>query len=149
VSVTHSGGSSCNCGTVFYASFREIGYLAQEKVLHQFSNSSTDGGDPVGGLVVDPSGAFFGATSAGGTNGAGTAFEVIYSGFGSSVSVIYNYRAGTGDVPLAGFLLGGSHHGKVTLYGTASSGGASEGRTPAGGFGSSLVIVHNGGAGGG
>jgi uncharacterized repeat protein (TIGR03803 family) len=149
VGLTHSGGSGCNCGTVYYAKYPEIGYLAQEKVLHQFSNSSSDGGYPVGGLVVNSSGALFGATSGGGANLAGTAFELIYSGFGSSESVIYNYRPSTGDVPLAGYLLGVSHRGKVTLYGTASSGGTSDARTPSGGGGTGQVIVHNGGAGGG
>lgn len=148
VGVAHSGGSSCNCGTVYYAKFPEIGYLAQEKVLHQFGNSSADGGYPVGALVVDSSGALLGATSAGGTNGAGTAFRVTYSAFSASESVIFNYGRKDGSVPLAGFLLGASQGGKDTLYGTASSGGKSEGRTPAGGGGTGMVVVHEGGAGG-
>ena len=145
--VTASGGSSCGCGTVYYAQQPTSGTW-HETVLHQFSNSSGDGGYPVGGLVVDSTGALFGATSAGGTNGAGTAFELTYSGSGSTPSegVIYNYDPKTGTVPLAGFLLGSSGHGKETFYGTASSGGKSEGRRPGGG-GTAMIIVHEGGAG--
>ncbi|HEX4014044.1 MAG TPA: choice-of-anchor tandem repeat GloVer-containing protein [Candidatus Cybelea sp.] len=148
VGVTSSGGSGCNCGTVYYADYPEVGYLAQEKVLHQFSNSSSDGSNPVGGLVVDSSGALFGATSGGGKHGVGTAFRITYSGFSADESVIYNYGGKDGGVPLAGFLLGASLQGNDTLYGTTSIDGTSKSRRPSGLGGLGLVISHEGGSGG-
>lgn len=148
VGVTYSGGGSCNCGTVYQVKYPEVGYLAQERMLHQFSGSSDDGANPVGNVVVDSSGALLGATSAGGTNGVGTAFRVVYSAFSADESVIFDYGGSNGGVPLAGFLLGASRHGHDTLYGTASTSETSQARRPPGGPGVGLVITHNGGSGG-
>jgi hypothetical protein len=147
VGVTSAGGNSCNCGAVYYASRSASGPWS-ERVLHQFGNSATDGGYPVGGLVVDSHGVLYGATSAGGTNGLGTAFQLGYTGSSATESVIFNYSTKNGSVPLAGFLLKGSGSeaqplggGKIKLFGTASKGGKHK-------HGSAMIILHEGGSGG-
>ncbi|HLY01473.1 MAG TPA: choice-of-anchor tandem repeat GloVer-containing protein [Candidatus Cybelea sp.] len=142
VGTTSSGGNpKCDCGTVYYASVSSSGAWS-EKVLHAFTGSSADGQTPVGGLVADSTGALLGATNAGGVHGAGTAFEVTYSGAGRKAreSTIYDYDPSTGEAPLAGFALGSAHNQKEGLYGTASSDGKHDGGTV-------LVILHEVGSG--
>jgi uncharacterized repeat protein (TIGR03803 family) len=63
-----------NTGTVF-----KIDAAGKETVLYRFTggnNGSTDGKNPMGGLVMDAAGNLYGTTSIGGTNGAGTIFKV-------------------------------------------------------------------------
>lgn len=70
---TMQGGTSANCtlrcGTVF--EITPGGTLAS---LHAFN--STDGADPVAGLVRATDGSFYGTTEAGGTYGGGTVFRL-------------------------------------------------------------------------
>ncbi|HLY02795.1 MAG TPA: choice-of-anchor tandem repeat GloVer-containing protein [Candidatus Cybelea sp.] len=140
VGATKSGGASCNCGTVYYAS-RPASGSWPETVLHQFASGTGDGQSPAGGLVIDSSGAVLGATNAGGKKGAGAAFVVTYTGSGSSPieSVIYNYDKATGSAPLAGFAIAGSGT-TDRLFGTAGSGGKH-------GHGTGLIITHEQGGG--
>ena len=45
-------------------------------MLHSFNNDGTDGIDPYGGLIFDRSGNLYGTTGYGGTDNAGTVFEI-------------------------------------------------------------------------
>lgn len=63
------------CGVVFKLSPR-IGGGFIETVLHTFMSNGTDGTNPFGGLVFDSAGNLYGTTNAGGTNSAGTVFEI-------------------------------------------------------------------------
>lgn len=68
--VTGSGGAFGQ-GTIFSISSTGI-----ETILHSF-NSSTDGGQPVAGLVRGPHGALYGTANTGGANNAGTVFKIV------------------------------------------------------------------------
>jgi uncharacterized repeat protein (TIGR03803 family) len=71
------GGDGCGgdgCGTVFQLAPGANGTWS-ETVLHSFQHNKF-GWAPVGGLILDSSGDLFGTTSTGGTQGAGTAFEI-------------------------------------------------------------------------
>lgn len=74
--VTIQGGAN-NHGTIFELTHIPSGW--QETVLYNFTGGS-DGKTPVGGLIVDGSGNFYGTTSEGGSGGCGTAFELSPSG---------------------------------------------------------------------
>jgi uncharacterized repeat protein (TIGR03803 family) len=63
------------CGVVFKLAPRTGGGFV-ETVLHTFVSNGTDGTNPFGGLVFDSAGNLYGTTNAGGTNSAGTVFEV-------------------------------------------------------------------------
>jgi len=73
--VTENGGiGNCvpfapglGCGVAF--SLTRAGSVWHEKVLHKFT-ALRDGGFPVGGLLIDKSGALFGTTAGGGHDGA-------------------------------------------------------------------------------
>ncbi len=47
-----------------------------ETVLHNFNFSNSDGPNPLSTLIIDAAGNLYGTTSAGGTGGAGTVFEL-------------------------------------------------------------------------
>ncbi|HEY2475839.1 MAG TPA: choice-of-anchor tandem repeat GloVer-containing protein [Candidatus Cybelea sp.] len=109
--------SSCiygnGCGTVF-----SITTGGSEKVLYNFRNGGTDGGNPVAGLI-DVGGTLYGTTKTGGTYNDGTVFSITTSG---TENVLYSFGYGTdGKNPIAALIdVGG------TLYGTTQNGGGTD-----------------------
>jgi uncharacterized repeat protein (TIGR03803 family) len=71
--VTEAGGTGLN-GTVF--KLTHSGGTWSATTLYNFSSDSTDGANPVGGLVLDTQGNLYGVTIYGGANHAGVVFEV-------------------------------------------------------------------------
>ncbi len=65
-----------------------------EKVMHSFGRG-TDGNEPIGGVVFDEAGNFYGTTLLGGTFGNGTVYKVTPSGI---ETVIYNFTGGSDAV---------------------------------------------------
>lgn len=83
---TGGGGANGN-GTVF-----AISPSGSETVLHSFAASAAvDGQGPVGGLLHASNGNFYGMTSGGGANDAGTIYQINSSG--SQESVLYSFEA--------------------------------------------------------
>jgi uncharacterized repeat protein (TIGR03803 family) len=109
------------CGVVYELS--PSGASWTETVLYSFTGGS-DGLGPVAGLVFDATGNLFGTTSAGGTRGAGTVFELSPGTSGWSKTVIYNFTGGAdGSYPesltfdAAGNLYGAARQGGNANYG--------------------------------
>lgn len=71
---TTSGGGINNAGTIFKVT--PTGTITILKVL----SPATDGGSPRGNLVMGTDGNFYGATSTGGSNKAGTVFKITPAG---------------------------------------------------------------------
>ena len=99
----------------------------REKALHTFCSqpSCTDGNGPRAGLVSDAAGDLYGTTSAGGTNDAGTVFELAPNGSGSwRETVLYNFcsqpNCPDGELPLSNLIFDAAGN----LYGTTYYGGA-------------------------
>lgn len=91
-----------------------------EAVVHSFG-SGLDGAQPIGGLVFDAAGNFYGTTSLGGDYGNGTVFKGTRSGQTWTVSVIYSFTGGVdGANPPAGVTIDANGN----LFGTSSFGGA-------------------------
>ena len=91
-----------------------------------------DGATPYGGLLVDPQGNLFGTTSAGGTFGNGTVFEIPT---GSSVpTILHSFTGADGANPRANLMMDPSGN----LFGTTVNGGAL-------GSGTVFEIPHSGG----
>jgi uncharacterized repeat protein (TIGR03803 family) len=92
-----------------------------ESVVHSFG-MGTDGAEPVGGVVFDSTGNFYGTTLLGGTYGNGTVYEGSPSGKGFITRVIYSFSADPTDAvnPAAGVTV----DAQGNLYGTTSFGGA-------------------------
>jgi len=84
--------------------------------LYSFTGGN-DGSKPVAGLVKDSDGYFYGTTSLGGTNGAGTVFKISTNG---ALTSLYSFTGGNdGYLPYAGLVPDG--HGY--FYGTTFYGG--------------------------
>jgi uncharacterized repeat protein (TIGR03803 family) len=113
---THDGGAY-GYGTVFKLSVS--GGIWTETVLYNFTGSS-DGANPYCDLVMDSSGALYGTTENGGSNGWGTVFELARSGGTWTETVLHSFNSfyGDGATPVAGL-----HRDAASgiLYGTTSS----------------------------
>ena len=86
-------------------------------VLHDFGNTPSDGSQPVAGLVLAVNGNFYGVTTAGGTVGAGTIFQISPSG---AYSVLYNFDGTNGANPWPTPL----QHTNGKIYGITYAGGS-------------------------
>jgi len=125
--VTYSGGIT-NKGTVFQ--FSTNGTLA---ILHSFTGdgSSDDGAYPyTAPLVEGADGVFYGTASAGGTNNAGTIFQITTNG---TLTNLFEFNNTDGLNPYAGLSFGTDGN----LYGTTASGGTN-------GAGTAFQITTNG-----
>jgi uncharacterized repeat protein (TIGR03803 family) len=110
---------SQGCGTVFKVSVTGV-----ETVLHRFAGSP-DGLGPLGGLIRDSAGNFYGTTTSGGTgaactDGCGTVFAMSASG---EMTILYNFQGGPGDgaVPVGRLVRDAAGN----LYGVTTWGGNS------------------------
>jgi len=119
------GGSGCGggagCGTIF-----ELAKDGSYSVLYAFTDGS-DGGSPVGGLLLDKSGNLYGTTEFGGNasdcggTGCGTVFKLAPGG---APSTLYTFTGGSdGGQPVASLV--SDHRGN--LYGTTLFWGAGYG----------------------
>jgi uncharacterized repeat protein (TIGR03803 family) len=88
-----------------------------EATLYRFLGSP-DGSSPSGPLVMDASGALYGTTEGGGTQGDGTVFKLTPSVTGYSESVLFSFHGYDGAQPLGGVVL----DAKGDIFGTASIG---------------------------
>lgn len=108
-------------GTVWELTPSGNGYT--ENILYSFSGP--DGGNPVGGLVLDTKGNLFGTTLQGGSNNLGVIFELTnVPGVGWTEQVLYNFQ-GTGDGanPAVGLTLDSAGNLYGTTTGLSSTGG--------------------------
>ena len=120
---TGSGGNvgcmGCGGGAVFELA------PAGLNVLYRFGSRVNDGSGP-NSVIVDSSGAVYGTTSGGGSNGDGTVFKLTPSASGYLESILYNFKGGwDGAQPGAGLLADptGSLFGTTVLGGSGNSAG--------------------------
>ncbi len=118
---TTAGGGSQNFGIVFEISPTLSGW--EETILHDFSIA--DGAGPQAGLAEDNSGNLWGVAQAGGTNYAGSVFELSTSGGLWTFQVIHSFNMLDGDQPESNVVI--STDG--TVYGTTVYGGVYDGGT--------------------
>jgi uncharacterized repeat protein (TIGR03803 family) len=89
--------------------------------LHEFAGGS-DGENPWGGLIFDPSGNLYGTTWEGGSFNDGTVFMLSPSGGGWTYSILFSFgpENGTGYGPTSGLVMDRAGN----LYGTTYADGA-------------------------
>src|ERR1022692_937488 len=115
---TTYGGPLPSGGTVFELTPAAGGGWT-EKVLHNFTNS-TDGVNPVAGLIFDGAGNLYGTTVWGGTYGWGTVFELTpAAGGGWTEQLLHNFSGPDGVAPQSALVIDAAGN----LYGTTSQGG--------------------------
>lgn len=114
---TFAGGTH-GYGTVFQLTPSGSGWT--ENTLYAFQ-SATDGGKPFGGVVFDAAGNLYGATSSGGANSGGTAYELLPSNGGWSFDLLYSF---TGIAYLPGSFGSLTKDAAGNFYGTTVKDGA-------------------------
>jgi len=123
---TPDGGSGCTggCGTIFRLTPNPDGSWT-EGVLHRFADGA-DGAYPYAGLIFDPAGNLYGATTGGGTLscGCGTIFKLAPNPDGSwTKSVLHAFTSHPAANPDAGLIVDPAGN----LYGAAAFGGSAGG----------------------
>jgi uncharacterized repeat protein (TIGR03803 family) len=111
---TTNGGGSHGSGVVY-----EITTAGVFKVLYNFCSQAncSDGEFPVGGLIHDLAGNFYGTTQYGGNvNGWGTVFEITTT---NQLIILHSFDNTDGAYPLSALLQASDGN----FYGTTSSGG--------------------------
>ena len=103
------GGLSGN-GEIFELVF---GFNWMENHLHDFANQG-DGSNAVGGLIMDASGSFYGATAGGGSGGGGVVYKEQFSGGTWTFLPIYSFAPYPGCGPAASLTMDNAGN----LYGT-------------------------------
>jgi len=95
---------------------------SNETILHNFNKNGQDGVAPNGGLISDTAGNLYGTTTGGGTNRAGTVFELMPNGDGTwteKVLYSFNNNGADGAYPYGSLVFDSAGN----LYGTTSQGG--------------------------
>ncbi len=106
-------------------------------MIYSFGSGSADGVVPSAALVPGSSGDLYGTTYSGGTNGYGTAFELIPSGSGWTEQVIHSFTGSDGAGPYAPLIQMGGN-----LYGTTYRGGANS--SASGSDGTAFELIPSG-----
>jgi uncharacterized repeat protein (TIGR03803 family) len=113
-------------GTTYYGGAHSDGAVYQltpsgsgwsESVLYSFENGN-DGANPAAGLVIDSAGNLYGATTAGGSGGGGTVFELTSSSGHWTLTVLYSFSGSGGPANSLAMDSAGN------LYGTTVEDGA-------------------------
>lgn len=93
-----------------------------EKIIYSFTGG-TDGTQPAGSVLIDANGNLYGVTEEGGTEGAGTLYELSPGSGGTwTKTVLHSFAFGTSDVYLPDSNL--VFDAKGNLYGISGQGGA-------------------------
>jgi uncharacterized repeat protein (TIGR03803 family) len=107
-----SGCGSLGCGVVF-----KVDKTGHETVLYSFTGGA-DGANPVGGVIRDSTGDFYGTTLLGGTSGKGVVYKLDTT---DHETVLHTFTgAGDGGTAYAGVI----RDSAGDLYGTTNGGGA-------------------------
>ncbi len=110
-------------GAVFEISPSGSGWT--ERVLYSMNLNGSDGSEPQGGLIFDPLGNLYGATTQGGANMAGTAFELSPNGNSWTYSVLTNFPNNGCSSCIQGSEASLFRDNAGNLYGTSPNGGSS------------------------
>jgi len=113
-----------NGGQYGYGTIYELKPDGSKTVLHSF-NPSTDGAEPLPGVVRDDNGNLYGTTQGSGAGGHGTLFELAASG---TFTVLHAFVGGSGDgaQPLVDPTIIKNRNGKTELYGVTFYGGTGD-----------------------
>ena len=120
---TTRNGGAYQQGTVY--ELKRTGAYWTESVLYSFGGSP-DGASPSSGPVFDQAGRLYGTTSAGGTDGWGTVYQLQSSGSGWTEDVLHSFQNGSdGMLPTSGATFDQAGN----LYGATQAGGMGGGGT--------------------
>jgi uncharacterized repeat protein (TIGR03803 family) len=113
------GCDGSGCGVVFELSPTTSGPWTETKIHVFTEENQLDGDYPIGGLLRDSSGNFYGEANSGGTFG-GVIFKTSLISGVWHYGLVFSFGSTGGEGPIGGLISDSSGN----LYGTASIGGA-------------------------
>jgi len=116
-SVGNLYGTANACGSSHVGIAWKVSQKKKETILHTFAAGSSDGAEPIAGLVMDAKGNLYGDTYQGGSANLGTVYELNKKG---SVTLLHTFTGSDGSYPVAGVLRDTAGN----LYGTTIYGGS-------------------------
>jgi uncharacterized repeat protein (TIGR03803 family) len=145
---TNSAGGANGNGTVFKLSHSTKGSKWIETILYSFGTGS-DGAVPLAAVKFEKAGNLYGTTSAGGSYGYGTIFQLTPAGSSWTENILHDFQdADDGAVPYGGLIAdkSGNFYGSATEGGTGGGGTIYE-LTPESGGWTFTVLYSNPGSG--
>jgi len=117
-------GTAGACGSSNMGIVWKVSKKGSEKVLHSFAGGTTDGADPIAGVILDAKGNLYGDTQYGGGTGCfgagcGTVYKVSKTG---TLTLLHIFAGSEGALPFGGVI----RDTKGNLYGTAFLGGSAD-----------------------
>jgi len=135
-------GASIGDGVVFELSPASGGAWT-ETVLHSFSDSHTDGGGPLTGVVIDGAGNLYGTTPNGGSHNSGVVYELTPTSGGTwTEAVLYTFAKPSPGPQAIVVDAAGNLYGTTSVGGPPGQGTAFE-LTPSGGGAWTKTGLHN------
>jgi uncharacterized repeat protein (TIGR03803 family) len=112
-------GTANSCGSAQVGMVWKVSKKGKETVLHNFTAGSSDGAEPVAGLIMDAKGNLYGDTYQGGTANLGTVYKMNKKG---TVTLLHTFTGSDGDYPYSGLFRDAAGN----LYGTTLYGGSGQ-----------------------
>jgi uncharacterized repeat protein (TIGR03803 family) len=113
-------GTTNSCGDSHVGTAWKVSQKGSVTVLHTFTGGSSDGAEPIAGLVMDANGNLYGDTYQGGSANLGTVYKLNKKG---AITLLHTFTGPDGDYPYSGVVRDAA--GK--LYGTTLYGGSGNG----------------------
>jgi uncharacterized repeat protein (TIGR03803 family) len=110
-------GTTSRCGSGSEGIVWKVSPQGKETVLHNFAGGSTDGANPIGGVILDAQDNFYGNTDSGGPSDDGTIFQLSNKG---TLTLLHSFVGSDGGTPFGGVI----RDTKGNLYGATLEGGS-------------------------
>jgi uncharacterized repeat protein (TIGR03803 family) len=112
-------GTANACGSAHVGIVWKVSQKSKETVLHTFTAGSSDGAEPIAGVIMDANGNLYGDTYQGGSANLGTVYKLNKTG---KVTLLHTFTGPDGDYPYSGVIRDSAGN----LYGTTIHGGSGQ-----------------------
>jgi uncharacterized repeat protein (TIGR03803 family) len=112
-------GTANACGSAHVGIVWKVSQKGKETVLHTFTAGSSDGAEPIAGVIMDANGNLYGDTYQGGSANLGTVYKLNKTG---KVTLLHTFTGPDGDYPYSGVIRDSAGN----LYGTTIHGGSGQ-----------------------
>jgi len=113
-------GTANACGPYHFGIVWKVSQKGKETVLHSFAGGSSDGSEPVAGVIMDAKGNLYGDTYQGGSYNLGTVYRLDKKG---TLTLLHTFSGSDGSYLYAGLLRDAAGN----LYSTTLYGGSGHG----------------------
>jgi uncharacterized repeat protein (TIGR03803 family) len=112
-------GTANACGSAHVGIVWKVSQKGKETVLHNFTAGSSDGAEPIAGVIADAKGNLYGDTYQGGSANLGTVYKLNKNG---TLTLLHTFTGSDGDYPYSGLVRDATGN----LYGTTLHGGSGQ-----------------------